>query len=139
YAALNGTVFDPQQQAVPGASLRLTALTTEATRQVVSNDHGMYQITGLLPGEYKLTAEAAGFAIWTQALSLEVGQQMKCDVTLTLSTVSCTVQIENQAAALCTSDASVCDVVEPPAIRTLPLNGRMLIDLVLTTPGSHES
>jgi len=139
YASLNGTVFDPQQQVVPGASLRLISVTTEATRQVVSNEHGMYQITGLLPGEYKLTAEATGFALWNQTLSLEVGQQMKCDVTLTLSSVSGVVQVENQAAVLRTSDASVGEVVEPTAIRNLPLNGRMLIDLVLTTPGSHES
>src|ERR1041385_2295359 len=139
YAGLHGTVFDRQQQVVPGAALRLTSLSTEATRHVVSNDHGMYQITGLLPGEYRLTAEATGFALWSQPLSLEVGQQMKCDVTLTLSSLSGVVQVENQAAVLRTSDASVGEVVEPTAIRNLPLNGRMLIDLVLTTPGSHES
>src|ERR1041384_2499906 len=62
YARLNGTVFDPQQQVVPGASLRLTSLTTEAIRQGVSNEHGAYQITGLLPGEYTLTAEAGALA-----------------------------------------------------------------------------
>ena len=139
YASLNGTVFDPQQQVVPGAALRLTSVSTEATRQVVSNDHGLYQITGLLPGEYKLTAEATGFAVWSQVMNLEVGQQMKCDVTLSVSSVSGVVQVENQAAVLRTSDASVGEVVEPTAIRNLPLNGRMLIDLVLTTPGSHES
>src|SRR5215212_84765 len=93
YAGLNGIVFDPQQQVVPGASLRLTSLSTEATRHVVSNEHGMYQITGLLPGEYKLMAEATGFALWNQPLSLEVGQQMKCDVTLALSSVNGVVQI----------------------------------------------
>jgi hypothetical protein len=139
YGSVNGTVFDPQQQVVPGASLRLTSVSTEATRQVVSNDHGFYQITGLLPGEYKLTAEATGFAVWNHTMSLEVGQQMKCDVTLTVSSVSGVVQVENQAAVLRTNDASVGEVVEPTAIRNLPLNGRMLIDLVLTTPGSHES
>src|ERR1044072_7479309 len=139
YASLNGTIFDPQQQVVPGASLRLTAVSTEATRQVMSNDHGFYQITGLLPGQYKLTAEATGFAIWNQTLSLEVGQQMKCDVTFSLSSLSGVVQVENQAAVLRTSDASIGEVVEPTAIRNLPLNGRMLIDLILTTPGSHES
>ena len=139
YAGVNGTVFDPQQQVVPGAALRLTAKSTEATRHVVSNEHGMYQITGLLPGEYKLSAEATGFAAWSQTLSLEVGQQMKCDVTLTLSSVTGVVQVENQAAMLRTSDASVGEVVEPTSIQNLPLNGRMLIDLVLTTPGAHES
>ena len=139
YASINGTVFDPRQQVVPGAALRLTAVSTEATRHVVTNEDGMYQITGLLPGAYKLAAEATGFALWTQTLSLEVGQQMKCDVTLTLSSVSSVVQVENQAAVLRTSDASVGEVVEPTSIRNLPLNGRMLIDLVLTTPGAHES
>ena len=139
YGSVNGTIFDPQQQVVPGASLRLTSITTEATRQLASNEHGGYQFTGLLPGEYKLTAEATGFAIWNQTFNLEVGQQMKCDVTLSVSSVSGTVQVENQAAVLRTNDASVGEVVEPTAIRNLPLNGRMLIDLVLTTPGSHES
>jgi hypothetical protein len=38
-----------------------------------------------------------------------------------------------------TTDASVGEVIEPAAIRNLPLNGRMLIDLVLTVPGAHES
>lgn len=96
YASVIGTVFDPQQQVVPGTSLRLTSVSTEATRQVVSNDHGLYQITGLLPGDYKLTAEATGFAVWSQALSLEVGQQMKCDVTLALSSVSGVVRLKTR-------------------------------------------
>ena len=63
YGSVNGTIFDPQQQVVPGASLRLTSITTEATRQLASNEHGGYQFTGLLPGEYKLTAEATGFQL----------------------------------------------------------------------------
>ena len=33
YASLNGTVFDPQQQVVPGVAMRLTAVSTDATRQ----------------------------------------------------------------------------------------------------------
>ena len=37
-----------------------------------------------------------------------------------------------------TTDASVGEVIEPKSIRELPLNGRMLIDLVLTVPGAHE-
>ncbi|MBC8029050.1 MAG: carboxypeptidase regulatory-like domain-containing protein [Pyrinomonadaceae bacterium] len=140
YVALNGTVFDPQQQVIPGAEVQLTSLSTRAVRQVRSNEQGNYQITGLLPGEYKLAAEAQGFAPWIQTLSLEVGQQMTCDVTLKISSLSSVVQVETQApAVLRTTDASVGEVVEPTSIRNLPLNGRMLIDLVLTVPGAHES
>jgi hypothetical protein len=140
YAALNGTVFDPQQQVIPGAEVQLTSLSTRAVRQVRSNEQGSYQITGLLPGDYTLAAEAQGFASWAQNLSLEVGQHMTCDVNLKVSAVSGVVEVETQAAAvLRTTDASVGEVVERTAIRNLPLNGRMLIDLVLTVPGTHES
>jgi hypothetical protein len=140
YASVSGTVFDPQQQAIPGASIQLTLLSTQATRRVVSNDQGMFRMTGLLPGEYKLVAEARGFAVLNQSMRLEVGQQMSLDVVLKLSSLSSSVDVETQTInVLRTTDASVGEVVEPTSIRNLPLNGRMLIDLVLTVPGAHES
>src|SRR3954468_18014550 len=140
YASLSGTVFDPQQQAVPGATAQLTSLSTHAARQVSTNDQGIFQITGLLPGEYNLTVEATGFAPSTQTLRLEVGQQMTLDVSLKLSSVSGSVQVETRSAnVLRTNDVSVGEVVERAAVQNLPLNGRMLIDLVLTVPGAHMS
>ena len=140
YASLTGTVFDPQHQAVPGASVQVTAVSTRAVRQVTSNEQGIYQVTGLLPEEYKLSVEAHGFSLLTQTLHLEVGQQTKCDVTLQLSSVTGTVNVQSETMnVLRTTDASVGEVVERTSIRNLPLNGRMLIDLVLTVPGAHES
>jgi hypothetical protein len=140
YASLGGIVFDQQRLAIPGASVQLTSISTDAVRQVSSDAQGAYSISGLLPGDYKLAAQATGFAPFAQALRLEVGQQMTCDVSLNVSSVSSSVQVETQAmAVLRTTDASVGEVVEPTSIRNLPLNGRMLIDLVLTVPGAHES
>jgi hypothetical protein len=140
YAAVSGTVFDPQQQAIPGASVQLTSQGTQATRQVTSNDQGLFQMTGLLPGEYKLVVEAAGFALLNQNLRLEVSQQMILDVSLKLPSLSTSVDVETQTLSLLrTTDASVGEVVEPTSVRNLPLNGRMLIDLVLTVPGTHEA
>jgi hypothetical protein len=140
YASLSGTVFDPQHQVIPGASVQLTSVSTQAVRQVGSNEQGIYQIIGLLPEDYKLTVQASGFAPSTQTLRLEVAQQMTCDVNLKLPSLNSTVQVETQAMnVLRTTDASLGEVVEPTSIRNLPLNGRMLIDLVLTVPGAHMS
>ena len=140
YASLSGTVFDPQHQAVPGASVQLTAVSTHAVRRVTSNEQGIFQITGLLPDAYKLVVSVPGFALLTESVRLEVGQQMTLDVNLNLSSLSNTVQVETQTVnVLRTTDASVGEVVEATSIRNLPLNGRMLIDLVLTVPGAHES
>jgi len=84
--------------------------------------------------------QAPGFALFNETVRLEVGQQMTLDVNVKLSSLSTTVQVETQTVnVLRTTDASVGEVVEPTSIRNLPLNGRMLIDLVLTVPGAHES
>jgi hypothetical protein len=140
YASLSGTVFDPQQKAVPGASVQITSDSTHASRQVTSNELGIFQVTGLLPGDYQLAVQAQGFAPVTLNVTLEVGQQMTVDVSLKLPSVTTTVDVKTETInVLRTTDASVGEVVEPTSIRNLPLNGRMLIDLVLTVPGAHES
>jgi hypothetical protein len=140
YAVLNGTVLDQQEQVLAGATVQLTSPSTQAVRRTVSNDQGIFQVPGLLPGEYEIAVEAPGFARFTQSLRLEVGQQMNLDVRLKVASVTSTVDIQaNSADVLRTSDASVGEVIEPTAIRNLPLNGRMLIDLVLTVPGAHLS
>src|SRR5438874_5780885 len=139
YASLSGTVCDPQLQAIPGASVQVKSASTQATRQVNTDDQGVFQLTGLLPGEYTLTVQARGFAALTRMVNVEVGQQMTLDVVeLKVSSVSTSVEVSSQEAPIRTTDASVGEVVEPTSIRNLPLNGRMLIDLVLTLPGAHE-
>ena len=140
FASLSGTVSDPQQQVISGASVQLTSDSTQASRHAVTNDQGIFQITGLLPGQYKLSVQATGFAVLNQNITLEVGQQMTLDVSLKLSSLSTTVDVKADTVnVLRTTDASVGEVVEPTSIQNLPLNGRMLIDLVLTVPGAHES
>src|ERR1043165_1444197 len=140
YASLSGTVLDPQRRAIAGATVQLVSTSTRAVRQVTSNEQGLYQMTALLPEEYQLNVQAAGFSASTQTVHLEVGQQMTCDVTLQLTSLTGTVNIQSDNVNVWrTTDASVGQVVERTSIRNLPLNGRMLIDLVLTVPGAHES
>ena len=139
YAVLGGTVVDPQQRVLVGATVQLTSLGTHAVRRVISNEQGIFQITGLQPGDYELNVEAKGFASLSQTLRLEVGQQLTLDVSLKLPSVSSTVEVTSGIDVLRTTDPSIGEVIEPVAIRSLPLNGRMLIDLVLTVPGAHMS
>ena len=139
YASLSGTVFDPQRQAVAGATVQVRSASTRAARQVTTDAEGAFQIDALLPGEYELTVQAQGFATLTRTVSLEVGRQVTLDVDLKLSSLSTSVEVKDDPVVLRTSDASVGEIVEPAAVRNLPLNGRMLIDLVLTVPGAHLS
>jgi hypothetical protein len=139
YAVLGGTIVDPQGKAFAGAEVQLTSSSTQAVRQVSSNGQGIFEITGLPPGDYELKVQAPGFASLTQSLRLEVAQQMVLNLSLKVASVKNVVEVGAVAPALHPTDSSVGEVIEPVAVRDLPLNGRMLIDLMLTVPGSHIS
>jgi Carboxypeptidase regulatory-like domain len=137
YAALTGTVADSQHLPVAGAAVGLTAASTGAIRRVVTNQEGHFEVPALLPDDYELKIEASGFAIARQSLRLEVGQKLAVNITLRVGSVTEGVRVFGGSEVLQTTDASVGEVIEPTSIRELPLNGRMLIDLVLTVPGTH--
>src|SRR6266700_2020168 len=137
YAVVTGTVTDPQHLPVVGATIQLTATSTGAVRRVVTNQRGLFEASALLPDDYELTAEAPGFALAKQSVRLEVGQKLAVAIGLTVGSVTQGVDVTAANEVLHTTDASVGEVVEPQSIRNLPLNGRMLIDLVLTVPGAH--
>ena len=140
YAVVRGSVLDPHRRPIPGAHVHITAETTGAQREVTANDAGLYEIPGLQPGAYQLAVESTGFQQKTEDIDVEVGQQATIDVQLLLAGDKQTVEVEASAGELLkTQDASVGEVVDQHSVESLPLNGRMLIDLVLTVPGAHVS
>ena len=139
YAVVRGSVFDPQHHAVPGAHIHVNDAATGAKREAVSNATGLYEIAGLQPGTYSLTVDGQGFAQTQQTIELEVGQQATIDLPLRVNSDKQTVNVEASGELLKTQDASVGAVVDQKSVDSLPLNGRMLIDLVLTVPGAHAS
>lgn len=139
YAVVRGSILDPQHRPVPGARVRLASTDTGAVREVASNETGIYEIVGLQPGAYTLTVDGSGFQQATQTINLEVGQQATVDLQLAVGAGAETVTVEAAGELLKTQDASVGEVVDRHSVDALPLNGRMLIDLVLTVPGAHMS
>ncbi len=139
YVVLSGVIMDPQHLAIPSATVKLTSVTTAEERKVTTNAHGEYEIGALLPGAYLLVAESKGFAVAQRSLQLEVGQQVTLDVTLKVGPSTETVTAVAAAELLKTADASVSEVVDQRSVAQLPLNGRMLVDLMLTVPGAHVS
>src|SRR5882757_10126298 len=139
YSVLSGVISDPQHLPIPQAQLRVTAVQTGAERTVNANNQGVYEIGGLLPGAYLVEAKGNGFAVARRSLQLEVGQQTTLNVMLTVGPDTQTVTAVTAAELLRTADASVGEVVDQRSVAQLPLNGRMLVDLMLTVPGAHLS
>src|SRR5580700_8263576 len=139
YVALRGVVLDPQHLPIPHASVKLTLVNTGAERAIIADGHGAYEVGGLLPGSYIVQAESKGFAVARRSLQLEVGQDATLDIMLAVGPDTQTISAVAASELLRTSDASVGEVVDQRSVSQLPLNGRMLVDLMLTVPGAHVS
>jgi hypothetical protein len=143
-ATLKGVVADSRNQVVPGAQVALkhTAMGLEKT---FTTDHkGEYVFTFVEPGTYQLTVKAQGFEGYSrQGLTLTVGAAAEVNVTLKPGSVSETLPVTANAAALETSNAALGTVIERKTIDDLPLNGRNPFQLValaagvVTTPNSR--
>src|SRR4051794_22519559 len=60
-ATLSGTVSDAANALIPGVSVTATNTDTGVVSTGLTNETGTYNIPGLLPGVYKVTAELPGF------------------------------------------------------------------------------
>ena len=58
---IRGTVFDPQQHVVPGATVVVTDESTNVAREAQTDAQGLFEIPNLRPGTYTVTATLSGF------------------------------------------------------------------------------
>lgn len=135
-ARLLGTVKDPTGGAIPGATVRAINIATSQERSAATDASGDYSIPLLPIGEYTITGEAQGFKTTTiQGVTLQVNQEARVDMTLTLGSTSETVSVEAAVPLLVTDSSSVGQVIENKAIQNMPLNGRAFWQLAQLTPG----
>src|SRR5712675_1722815 len=59
--SLVGTIKDPQDRVIPGATLTLTNMANNAVRTQKSNAQGGYSFDLLSPGDYRLEVTSPGF------------------------------------------------------------------------------
>jgi hypothetical protein len=133
---ISGYIVDPTGLTVPGARVVVESANTGATRDVFSNQQGLYSVPALLPGPYNITAEANGFKTFHQNdVVLEAEQTARLDFALTIGSRTETITVEGSASLLNTSDASVSTLIGNRFVENMPLNGRSFSSLIDLTPG----
>jgi len=135
-AQLTGTVTDPTGSVIPGAVVTATNIETGVPRNSVANQSGNYLITALLPGKYRVIAEAAGFKqMKREGVTLEVDQVARMDFAMNVGETRETVTVESTGVILDAATSTVGVVVENRRISELPLNGRDPLDLLGLSTG----
>ncbi|MDR3409830.1 MAG: carboxypeptidase-like regulatory domain-containing protein, partial [Formivibrio sp.] len=135
-ATLSGTVFDPSQATIVGATLRLANVATGVTSTATSNTDGQYRFLFIDPGNYKLSAEAPGFESYVQTgIVLNVSQASTVDIRMKLGSQSDTVTVTSDAPLLETEKSDRGVVLGLRSVEELPLGVRNPIELVEAVPG----
>ena len=135
FASFTGTISGADGRPVPNVEVVATNIATQVTYTARSNDQGLYTISALPIGSYRLRAQAQGFQVnETNAIPLESGQNARVDITMQ-SGFEQTVEVTGITPILQTQNAVVGEVVSETTIRGMPLNGRNFSQLALLMPG----
>ncbi|HEV2836325.1 MAG TPA: TonB-dependent receptor, partial [Pyrinomonadaceae bacterium] len=102
--SIEGTVTDPQGNAVPGVTVNVTSPNLISAQSAVSDDSGRFRILNLPPGRYevKVDANAAGkgFAEFSKGdVEVNLSRTSSVDVQLQVGGVSGTVTVTDTAGA----------------------------------------
>src|SRR6266702_5324488 len=135
-ASIQGTVMDPQGNAVPGAKVTVTNQATNLSRDTVASGEGFYRVSELPPGTYTVTVEAPGFKQATsKGIVVEAEQPRGFDVTLQVGNVQESVIVTASAGGLETENANVNTTIGTQEVLTLPQFGRDPYELLRMAPG----
>jgi hypothetical protein len=135
FASFTGSVTTKDDAPLPDVEVVATNVATLVTYTARSNAEGIYTISALPIGRYKLRATGQGFQAYeTNEIQLESGQIARVDIPIALG-VEERVEVSGLTPILQTQDAVVGEVVSETTIQGMPLNGRNFSQLSLLLPG----
>ena len=128
---IRGTVYDSTHSIVPKAKVTISNPSTGYKRELTTDETGSYSFPQLLPGVYKLRAEAEGLAATEVTdITVQIGASLQLDVTLPVKGQTTTVEVSAAAVGpVDTTTAGINQVINTKDIDDLPLSGRDYRDL----------
>jgi hypothetical protein len=133
---IQGSVFDQSGGAVAGATVTIVDPARGSTKLLTTDAAGAYNSQNLTPGAYTVRGEAKGFqAVEHPNVIVEVGQNIRVDLTLQPGAQTQTITVTSEAPAIDTTDATLGGTVSNASINALPLNGRNFERLLQLRPG----
>jgi hypothetical protein len=140
--SLRGEVQDASAARVVGARVVVRSNGSSMTREATANERGEFRIEGLLPGSYRVTVTAKGFAQATA--NVDVAVSLVRDIAVTLKTENAreTVNVQGSPSSITsetvdTASAVHGGVVGSQDLATLPLPARSFANIAYLVPGTE--
>ncbi len=140
--ALRGEVQDASAARVAGARVVVQSIGSSITREAAANERGEFRIEGLLPGSYRVTVTAKGFAQATADVDVAVSLVRDIAVTLKPESERETVSVQGNASSITAQSIDTASAVHEGVVgsrdlATLPLPARSFANIAYLVPGTE--
>jgi hypothetical protein len=133
--SIGGKVLDNAGAGLPGVTVTATNLQTGMTRTTFTDKDGLYELSLLPPGDYKVVAELQGLgATNVPRTTVLLGNTTRTDLKLSPQ-ISENVAVTGTAPIIDTERSGLTQSVTSKQIESLPLLGRDFRSLALMAPG----
>src|SRR5436190_7164535 len=137
-SVMTGTVTDSTGGVLPGVTVTATNADSGNTFVAVSDDRGNFRLPVRI-GNYRITAELAGFTTVNRTLQMLVGQTSIVNFQMSPSTLQETVTVTGEPPLGDTTTSTVGSNIDRRQMSELPLNGRYCMALSLLAPGARRN
>jgi hypothetical protein len=134
--SVSGTVTDPGNAVIAGATVTVTSVNTGAERTGVTNSSGAFDFQALLPGVYTIAVEASGFkkAIVREVV-VSVASTANLTIPLEIGLANETVTVTTTQEVINSTSPSLTNVINTRQVVDLPLGGRNPVELAALQAG----
>jgi hypothetical protein len=135
---VEGTVVDPNNAAIPNATITISNPVTGYSRSTTSNESGVFRFDNIPPNNYQLSITANGFNAATQSVNIRTSVPITLKVSLTVGGATESVTVTTAAGDVLENVSSAHTDVDQTLIQRLPVrqSGNGLSDVVtLAAPG----
>ena len=122
--SIQGTVTDPSNAVVPGATVRIENPVSGYARQATTDADGLFQFGNIPFNPYHLTVAQQGFATTAQDVDVRSSVPVKLQIALALGTASTSVTVEATAEDMIETASSFHTDVDRGLFDTLPLESQ---------------
>ena len=139
--SLRGEVQDTSAARVAGARVVVQSTGSSMTREARADERGEFRIDGLLPGSYRVTVTAKGFAQATAKVDVAVSLVRDINVTLKPESSAEAVNVQGSTSSITTESVDTASVVHQGVVgsrdlETLPLAARSFANIAYLVPGT---
>jgi hypothetical protein len=136
---IRGIVTDPSGSVVPGVSVTILNTDNGTSKELTTNQAGIYDAVSILLGHYEITFNKPGFdKLVRQGINLEVGLTT-VDAQLTVGTTQQQIQVTAEAPLLQTENAEQNTTLDSQTMQVLPNVDQSWANFTKLLPGAAGS